>query len=123
VKFSDDYSYVKGGRGGYDYDNSKLGFASSWLEPSGEFHSIAGQKSHENWAIKHGYSIRELFEKGWMRVLFIGDIIYATNDFDVPVNRSQINNLVDAAIMSRRFNEVVYEGSSRDRSIWRKDED
>lgn len=99
----------------------------SWLDPDGNFHPVIRKTpttpwvSHSTWALQHGYSMEELYEAGWMRITFIADTLYVTNDEQFPNYRQQ-EAVIDLAITSRRFNQVVYDNGERERILWSKDE-
>jgi hypothetical protein len=96
----------------------------SWLSPSGEFHSVSRTHStgrwgtHSDWASHHGMKIQDMFNKGWMRVTYIGDILYMSNDSGVFPNYKQKSAILNLAIESDRFKKVVYEdGQGNEREL------
>lgn len=95
-----------------DFSNSQ-----SWLDTNGEFYPVYGM-NHDSWAIKQETNIQTLFEEGWMRIIYIGDTLYACNDAKMPLNQRQKQNLADFAMFSNRFTEIVYDDGERDKIIW-----
>jgi hypothetical protein len=99
----------------YNFEN-----ATSWLEPNGTFHPIREYGSHSNWASHHNKKLEELFASGWMRVTFIGDTIYISNDLSVLPTFKQKKSIIDLSIESKeiksdgiesdiRFKKAIYE--------------
>lgn len=109
---------------------NNLANAQSWLDPNGIFYPISRYEGSKFY-VSHGHyasqklktNIHELFDNGWMRVIYIGDILYASNDSNVPLNNIQRKNLIDFAIFSRKFKEIFYEGGDgEDKIVWSREE-
>lgn len=90
--------------------------ATSWLDPKGNFHPVSRTHrtgrwgTHSDWAFAHNKKMEELFDAGWMRVTYIGDTIYISNDLAVLPTYKQKQSILDFAIESNeRFKHVVYE--------------
>jgi hypothetical protein len=84
--------------------------ATSWLNSDGTFHPIREYGSHSEWASHHNKKLEELFRSGWMRVTFIGDTIYISNDLSVVPNYKQKKSIIDLSIESNeRFKKAIYE--------------
>ena len=84
--------------------------ATSWLHPNGTFYPIKEYGSHSNWASHHNKKLKELFDSGWMRVTFIGDTIYISNDLSVIPTFKQKKSILDMSIESKeRFKKAIYE--------------
>ena len=84
--------------------------ATSWLHPNGTFHPIKKYGSHSNWAYHNNKKLEELFASGWMRVTFIGDTIYISNDLSVLPTFKQKKSIIDLSIESdERFKKAIYE--------------
>lgn len=99
--------------------------ATSWLTPQGIFHPISRKHktgrwaTHSDWALENQKKMSDLFDNGWMRVTFIGNELYASNDSGKFVTRKQKNALNDLMKMSHgRFTSVVWEnGQGIERDI------
>ena len=77
--------------------------ATSWLEPNGTFHPIREYGSHSNWASHNNKKLEALFASGWMRVTFIGDTIYISNDLSVLQTFKQKKSIIDLSIESKEI--------------------
>lgn len=76
--------------------------ATSWLHPNGTFHPTGKE---------------ELFASGWMRVTFIGDTIYISNDLSVLPTFKQKKSIIDLSIESKeRFKKAIYENGKREKT-------
>ena len=102
-------------------DNANI---QSWLSPSGDFHPVSRTHStgrwgtHGDWAAHHDMKMQDMFNKGWMRVTYIGDILYMSNDSGVLPNYKQKNAILNLSIESDRFKKVVWEdGEGNEREI------
>ena len=116
-----------------EYVTSQKKFASkanmaSWLSPDGKFypitsmdHGIEGkdiiQKIYNN-KVSSDINVYEfLMKKGWIRVTYIHDTIYANNyviDSIAPTQKSQLKNLaIESGMKTVRF-----DGSVKDYIIW-----
>lgn len=101
----------------------------SWLDPNGKFHPITRTSttefwlSHSNWALRHNYNINELFDQGWMRVIYIGDTLYVSNDNQILPNFIQKQNLADFAIVNKKFNYIAYDNGNDEKIIWTRKKD
>lgn len=90
--------------------------ATSWLSPRGEFHPISRThssgrwSSHSDWAQAHNKKMSDLFDSGWMRVTFIGETLYMSNDSSIIPTNKQKKAVIDFSIESNgRFKHVIYE--------------
>jgi hypothetical protein len=84
--------------------------ATSWLNPNGNFNPTGKWGSHSDWAFHNNKKMEELFGSGWMRVTFIGDTIYMSNDLSVLPTYKQKKSIVDLSIESNgRFKKAIYE--------------
>ena len=72
--------------------------ATSWLNPNGNFNPTGKWGSHSDWAFHNNKKMEELFGSGWMRVTFIGDTIYMSNDLSVLPTYKQKKSIVDLSI-------------------------
>lgn len=101
-----------------------LANAQSWLSPNGEFHPVSRTHhtgrwgTHGDWAAHHNMKMQDMFKKGWMRITYIGDILYVSNDSGVFPNYKQKSAALNLAIESDRFKKVIYEdGEGNEREI------
>jgi hypothetical protein len=93
--------------------------AYSWLDPRGVFHPVPAILSHEGWSRQHkDSSVYDLYEENWMRILYMGEVLYANNASGVFLNERQKQALVDLALSSHRFTEIVFDNDVDDRVIW-----
>lgn len=90
--------------------------ATSWMDTRGRFHPVSRTHpsgrwgTHSDWAFAHNRKVNELFESGWMRITYIGDTIYMSNDISIPPTYKQKKSILDFALESDgRFNHVIYE--------------
>ena len=91
--------------------------ATSWLHTNGSFHPIREYGSHSNWAYHNNKKLEELFASGWMRVTFIGDTIYISNDLSVLPTFKQKKSIIDLSIESKeRFKKGIYENGKREKT-------
>jgi hypothetical protein len=90
--------------------------ATSWLDPSGIFHPIAF--SHDQWAADHGTTLEKLFDDGWLRITYYWKTLVIENVSYTPINERQRETLVEFAINSKWFEEVVDNSGERDHVIW-----
>lgn len=105
------------------------GISSSWLSPSGEFHPVARTNRNGDWNTHHSYAVEsgisggepELLSKGWMRVVEIGDELFAANESGKPLTQKQLKSLKDHAIISGKSS-IVHEGRVGTKIVWSKDE-
>jgi hypothetical protein len=89
--------------------------AQSWLSPRGEFHSTEGV-THSEWAWSKGKGPQDFFKNGWIRVTYVGRIIYLHNDVMLP-NERQKREIFDFALESGRFDKVVFDDGEREREL------
>lgn len=87
----------------------------SWLSPTGKFVPLMG-KSHGDYAQSLGSNIDQMWEKGWARIIYFADKVYAHNE-KMPLNFKQKNSLIDAAI-ENNMNHVVYDSGDNETIIW-----
>jgi hypothetical protein len=88
----------------------------SWLDPNGNFNHLSGGKSHGDFARMTGKTIDKMWSEGWLRVVYINNMLYAHNESMVP-NPRQIAALKDAAI-ENNFTHVIYDSGDSERVIW-----
>lgn len=104
------------------------GNETSWLSPDGKFypitsmdHGIEGkdiiQKIYNN-EVSGDINVYEfLMKKGWIRVTYIHDTIYANNyviDSIAPTQKSQLKNLA----IESKMKTVRFDGSVKNYVIW-----
>jgi len=89
--------------------------AQSWLSPRGEFHSTDGM-THSDWAYRKGRGPQDFFRDGWVRVTYVGRIIYLHNDVMSP-NERQKREVFDFALESGRFDRVVFDDGEHEREL------
>lgn len=103
--------------------------ANSWLSPSGEFHPVArerdggGWNTHHRWAISHGVAggEEELLSAGWMRVVRLGQSLYAANENGKALTDKQSKSLLAHAAWAG-YDDVVHEhAKGRSKTVWSKD--
>lgn len=87
----------------------------SWLSPQGKFIPLMG-KSHGDYAQFLGSNIDQMWQKGWARIIYFADKIYAHNE-KMPINSNQKKALIDAAI-ENHMNYVVYDSGDDEKIIW-----
>ena len=90
--------------------------ATSWLDPGGNFHPITF--SHDDWAARNGTSLDELFVKGWLRITHGYKDLVVENASPTRINERQRGALIDFAIASKWFTEVVDYSGDRERVLW-----
>jgi hypothetical protein len=61
-------------------------------------------------------SFEELFRAGWVRVTFIGGVLYLHNEFRSPLDR-QRRAAWDMAIETGRFDRVMWDNGDRSRDL------
>lgn len=90
--------------------------AYSWLSPAGEFFSLSGSTTHDDWAYKQGLRIDDLWKRDWFRITFYAMKIYAHNEI-MPLNKKQQAALINLAI-EKNFTHVIYDGGEIEKIIW-----
>lgn len=95
----------------------------SWVDPKGEIIPIPTNSTHAGWAAKQKLSIRDLFEKGWQRVIYYGDTVYINNSSGIRPNNTQFGNIKDAVIQSNVFKAIYFDNDSKDYLLWAKEEE
>jgi hypothetical protein len=91
----------------------------SWLSPRGEFVPLNGI-SHMDHSYSLGLNIGDMWQKGWFRINYLGDKIYANNE-KLFINDRQKKALIDAAI-ENNMNYIVYDSGEDEKIIWSKDQ-
>jgi hypothetical protein len=98
----------------------------SWLSPSGDFHPVernredGGYRTHNRWALENGVEggEKELMSEGWMRVVRIGDDVYASSDSGKRMTDKQVKSLKDHAISSGHKKAIYEPYSGRETTVW-----
>lgn len=88
----------------------------SWLNPQGEFISLNG-KSHGDYSSSVGLNIDQMFLKGWLRITFYSNKIYAHNDKLKSINYKQKKSLIDLAI-ENHMSHVILDFGENEKIIW-----
>ena len=104
---------------------ANLDKSQSWLDPKGAFFPIqrilpSGRYgSHSDWAISQGKKMFDLFDSNWMRIISIGNALYASNDSGKPLTMAQTKSLKNLMYDSNgRFTSIVWEnGQGVERTI------
>jgi hypothetical protein len=104
--------------------------ANSWLSPAGEFHPVTresadgGWNTHHRWAVSHGVvgGEEELLSTGWMRVVRVGQSLYAANEDGKSLTDKQSKSLSSHAAWAG-YDDVVHEhAKGRSKTVWSKDD-
>lgn len=92
----------------------------SWLDPQGTFHPVTTDHirfAQEITGNVLGYN--EFFKKGYLRITYMGKILYANNPFKIP-NEKQKRNLIDLAIFNN-MDEIIFDNDKDDFSLWKNE--
>ena len=111
-------------------ERNEYGKILSWLSPHGQFHPLARNQLHDDWAEDYissnnitsteHYASDYLMKIGWCRVTSAGKEIIIENDYIAP-NSSQRNKLID---MAHEYNmkSIEWARQSSSRIIWSNDD-
>lgn len=94
----------------------------SWLDSSGTFHPVSADLDHIRFAQNITGNIlgyNDFFKKGYLRITYMGKILYANNPFKTP-NDKQKRNLIDLAIFND-MDEIIFDNDKNDFSLWKRE--
>ena len=90
--------------------------AHSWLSPAGKFFPLNGGQ-HGLWARKNGETMESMWDKGWFRIYFYGQSLFAHNERIKSLTAIQKRELVDLAITGH-FSRLYQDSGDDERCLW-----